>query len=100
VIVALTAADAGFYSAVIVAFLAAVPGGLAYRRGKRTDERTGDLDTLREIVSTLRAENDDQRRRLTQLDGRVDQCEAEKDGLKTRVFELHMEVFRLKAGNG
>lgn len=91
---AFSAIEAGFISSIIVALLAAVPGALAYRRGKEADARTSDLDTLREIVQTLQEENNDQRQRITQLSGRLDQCEQEKNDLKARIFDLHLEVIR------
>lgn len=92
--------DAAFYTACGTAIAAVIPAALAYRRARRVDDKTSDLDTLRVIVAEMRAEKSDHSARLNQLSARLDECEKDKDTLNNRIFELHLEVYKLKAAGG
>jgi uncharacterized protein YlxW (UPF0749 family) len=89
--------DAALYTAIATAVAAIIPAALAYRRAMRTDSRTSDLDTLREIIKTLQQENADKNVSLAAMNKRIDQCEAEKDQLQQVVYELKLQVFHLKS---
>ncbi len=84
-------ADGVDKSSVVVAIVALIPGVLAYVRGRRTDSRVNDLDTLRTIVETLQAEN-------TEISGRLDRCETDRAESDSQIHELRREIIQLQRG--
>lgn len=94
----LALSDATFWAAIGTAIAAIVPAALAYHRATRSEKRTNDLDTLREIIRTLQVENSDKSVAITDMRRAIDACEREKDDLQHKMFDLQLEVFKLKMG--
>ena len=79
-------------SAVIVSLVAVVPGALAFFRGRRTDRRVNDLDTLRSIVETLQSEN-------REISERLDRCEDDRSQANNQLLQLRAQILRLEMDN-
>jgi len=77
-------------SAVIVSLVAIIPGALAFFRGKRTDRRVSDLDTLRTIVEALQSEN-------TEISKRLDLCEDDRNEANSQLHDLRFQILQLQS---
>lgn len=85
---------------ILIALSASVTAGFAYRRGRKADDKTSDLNTLREIVGSLERDREGKNADIRRLNERLDHCENEKDKLQSQVFELRFEMSRLRPSGG
>lgn len=95
-VLATAATDPTPIVSIFIALSASVTAGFAYRRGRKIDDKTSDLNTLREIVGSLERDREGKNAELRRMNERLDRCESEKDDLQRKVYDLQLEMYRFR----